>query len=408
MSVAHASPSLQRVVKGNLCAGCGLCASVARQGKISMTVSEEGFLRPRQHEALTLAEEATIEAACPGMGLSQDAAGREDHPLWGPHLSLARGWAGDEKLRHRASSGGALSALLDGLLSSGVVAKIVQTGADPARPWANIECVSRTKTEIAAAAGSRYAPSAPLASIETHLSAGEPFVFVGKPCDVAALRALGRRDERVGKTVALMVSFFCAGTPSLKGAEALLEKMGAAPSSVAEFRYRGDGWPGAAAAMLASGERRTLSYEESWGAVLSKHLQTRCKICPDGVGGAADIVFADAWECDEAGYPQFDERAGVSLILTRSGEGAEALKAVVAAGGIITEPETIDVVASMQPGQLRRKRLAWSRLAAFAALWRPRPRFRGYQLSTAARSAGPLSNIRSFLGTCRRLAFGLD
>ena len=55
-----------------------------------------------------------------------------------------------------------------------------------------------------------------------------------------------------------------------------------------------------------------MSYADSWGAHLSKHVQFRCKICPDAVGGVADIACADAWYGGDSGYPQFDEAAGRS------------------------------------------------------------------------------------------------
>ena len=64
-----------------------------------------------------------------------------------------------------------------------------------------------------------------------------------------------------------------------------------------------------------------LTYDAAWysrNVPWKYDMQFRCKICPDGVGGAADVVCADAWECDEAGYPLFDERDGSSLILSRT------------------------------------------------------------------------------------------
>lgn len=51
-----------------------------------------------------------------------------------------------------------------------------------------------------------------------------------------------------------------------------------------------------------------MSYNESWGNILGKYLQKRCKICPDGIGEFADIVCADAWHGDKSGYPNFEEK----------------------------------------------------------------------------------------------------
>ena len=253
--------------------------------------------------------------------MTQDAAGREDHPLWGPYKSVFTGHATDEALRHHASSGGALSALLVHLVKSGAVDFIVQTNADPDRPFGNQTVMNEGAHQIYDAAGSRYAPSSPRAGLEAYLARGRPFAFVGKPCDVAALRALAREDERIDKLVPYMISFFCAGIPSLKGAEEIVQTLGAKPEDVAEFRYRGDGWPGEARAILKDGTSESMSYNDSWGKILTKHLQFRCKICPDGVGGFADIVFADAWHCDDAGYPLFDDREGAQPDCNAHGQG---------------------------------------------------------------------------------------
>ena len=399
-------PDPNAIAKAGLCAGCGACASLS-DGAVSMDLSGDGFLRPVQSGSLPRAARAAIADVCPGVTVRQQAAeGAQADPLWGPYLSVKQGWAENPALRRQASSGGVLSAVLHHLLASGQVKFIVQTGADPNIPYANQTRASRTGGAIFEAAGSRYAPSAPLENLEDYLARGEPFAFVGKPCDVAALRAMARRDPRINAHVRVMLSFFCAGAPSLKGAEALLAKMGAPKDEVTRFRYRGDGWPGFARADLETGEARQLSYEESWGAVLSKHVQYRCKICPDGVGGAADIVCADAWECDEKGYPLFGEREGVSLVLARTDQGAKILAEAETARVVRLQEARVDDIAAMQPSQARRKRLIASRLAARRALLRLTPRYDGVGVRQAARMAGPSESLRSFLGSVRRLLKG--
>ena len=154
------------------------------------------------------------------------AAAPTDDLLWGTTAALWRGWARDDALRRQASSGGVLSAVLKHLLATGEVAFVVTTHADEATPYANRDFHTADPQAVFLAAGSRYAPSSPLADLETHLARGEPFAFVGKPCDVAALRAMARRDPRIDRLIPYKLSFFCAGVPSLKGAEAILEEMG--------------------------------------------------------------------------------------------------------------------------------------------------------------------------------------
>jgi coenzyme F420 hydrogenase subunit beta len=231
-----------------------------------------------------------------------------------------------------------LSATLCFLIEANGVDGVVQIGASENNPICNETTISTSYAQIADAAGSRYAPSSPLASIETLRGNGKRYAFVGKPCDIAALRALIELDPEYKDTFPYLLSFFCAGVPSLKGGEEVVRQLGVDLRSVVSFRYRGNGWPGRATATLEDGGARSMSYHDSWGGILSNYVQHRCKICVDGTGDAADIVFADAWESDERGYPIFEERDGKSLILVRTPKGQEVLDGALGGRKIVAEP----------------------------------------------------------------------
>jgi len=393
------APSLARVEKGALCAGCGACAALA-PGAVEMEISDKGLLRPRQTGPVSPDEDAAIARTCPGLGQSVDPAGRTDHPLWGPYVSMRTGWATDPDLRFKGSSGGALSACLAWLIEAGEMTGALTSGADPARAVANAPLVAQSRSDVAGAAGSRYAPSAPLAALD--LAGDGPLAFVGKPCDAAALRAMQSDDPALAARFPVVLSFFCAGVPSLTGGEAVLAALGLTPDEVAAFRYRGHGWPGRATALTTGGEEASMSYHESWGGILSGRVQHRCKICADGTGKAADIVFADAWEVDESGYPRFDEADGVSLIVARTVSGADILARAEAAGALETAPFDVTRLAAMQPGQTRRRQALRARLWGQRLLGRPVPDYRGLGVARAAQSGSLKWSLRNFAGMIRR------
>lgn len=402
MSIHNQSPSLARVSRGNLCAGCGACAGIAPTS-IVMTEVDPGFLRPSQIAPLEAAEEALIADICPGLGQQVLAEGRADPVLWGPYISMQTGWAQDSAIRHAGSSGAALSMILIHLLETDQIDGVVQTAANPDLVIGNTTVLSTDVAAITAASGSRYAPSAPLSDLHHHLASGQRLAFVGKPCDVAALRALGTRDHRVATTFPVLLSFFCAGVPSHTGARAVLAALDTDLDHTTSFRYRGNGWPGQATATLTSGESRGMSYHESWGKILSKHVQHRCKICADGTGTAADIVCADAWESDAEGYPVFTESEGISLIVARTGLGDRIVQQAAAAGRIKTTPFDVDTLAAIQPGQRERRRALWARMAALWVTGRPIPVYKGFQIAAAARQNTLRRNLKNFLGTLRRV-----
>ena len=371
-----------------------------------MRMSRSGFLRPVPNAELNNETSRLIAQVCPGIRLEQNASREVDHPLWGPIRTVRTGKSTDSELCHHASSGGVLSALMVHLLESKAIDYVVQIAADPQMPVANMVVESVSSNDVFHAAGSRYAPSAPLEKLHEYLSGDGRFAIVGKPCDISAARAFGRHDPRVAEKVVVFVSFFCAGVPSIEGAREVLDRLDVAEDDVLSFRYRGDGWPGTATARLHDDTEASMSYAASWGEILSGHVQFRCKICPDGSGGFADIVCGDAWHCDEHGYPLFEEQQGRSLIITRSSIGEDIVCQALEGGYITAEPLDVSEVEQMQPSQARRKRLILSRLFALAILERSYPTFRGLNLFAAAMSAGLWPNIKSFLGMARRIVLG--
>jgi coenzyme F420 hydrogenase subunit beta len=398
------SSVLEQILASDCCSGCGLCASLSA-GSLEMRTNAEGFLRPHLNRPLSEPTDRLIGELCPGIFLHQTAGAGIDHPLWGPIIWVRVGAATDARLRHHASSGGALSAILTYLIDSSTVDYIVETAASSDAPLENMTVCSTDAAGIYRAAGSRYAPSAPLRSLHQMLDQPGRFALVAKPCDIAAARALGRRDKRVDAKIPVMLSFFCAGVPSLAGGRAILGELGVAEQDVASFRYRGDGWPGRASATIRDGSDRGMSYARSWGDILSHHVQFRCKICPDGSGGFADIVCGDAWHCDDEGYPLFEEADGLSLIISRSERGEGVVTGAIATGKLFAESMDVSMLEAMQPAQARRKRLVLSRLAGMTAAGLKVPQFRGLNLVRAARSASLVAHARSFLGIIRRLAF---
>lgn len=399
------SPTVDRVLRGHLCSGCGLCAGIAGDA-ITMETVAPGYSRPRVAGPVLPAVERMIAIACPGSRVAGWPASPHRHEYWGPYVRALTGFATDDEVRHSGSSGGGVSALAIHALETGLVDRVLHVEADPEHPTRNRMAWSRTRADVMARAGSRYAASSPLADIDAALSEGARFAFVGKPCDVSALRQLATVDPRVDRQVPVMLSFFCAGLPSHAGADRLLARMGFESSDVRNFRYRGNGWPGMTRAEAHDGRVAEMRYEDSWGGELSREIQFRCKICPDAVGGVADIACADAWYGGESGYPQFEEQDGRSLIMTRTPAGEALLDGAVAQGRIAVVPLPIGEVDLMQPGQVRRKRLVAARLAGCVATLQPRPAMPNLDVAKAARRAALRETATNLAGTIRRILQG--
>jgi coenzyme F420 hydrogenase subunit beta len=364
-----------------------------------MQLDATGYLRPREVGPVSEAPdaEAIFERSCPGMRVTaRHPAGSERHELLGSYFGAWEAWSTDPEIRFAGSSGGALTALHAWLVASGRAARVTGASADPANPRRSVPVTITTRAQALEAAGSRYAPVAALANPDV-LAAGS--AVTGKPCEIAALRAMA---ETVGGEAPLLLSFFCAGTPSQAATNRLLEELGIGrDEKVDALRYRGNGWPGRFAAR-AGGTEVDADYEESWGSTLGPTTQWRCKVCPDGVGESADIVAADSWDTDDRGYPVFAEGAGTSALIARTRRGLAVIEEAIAEGVIEVRPLAMSQLAGAQPLQTARRRFLLARLWGSRLAGRTPPRYVGFGLARLG-----LPHLRQFLrvlrGTHRRV-----
>ena len=397
---------VQNTVASGLCLGCGLCASHIGEGKVEMRLSGSGFLRPIEKKPLSAAANKKFLAICPARNLSlRPDPAAEVNRVWGPLVRVRTAWATDGEVRFKGSSGGGISAICIHLLEEGQIDFVAQIAVDKQRPLINRIQRSRTREDILHAAGSRYAPAAPLENIEQLFEGGEKFAFVGKPCDVGAMRSYLREHPQSAHQVVALLSFMCAGVPSMRGTEEVLSALGTTASDVSSFQYRGNGWPGYATAVTHDGRTLEMDYNSSWGNILGKHLQLRCKLCPDGTGEFADIVCADAWHGKD-GYPDFAERDGRSLLLTRSRQGERIVQSAADAKSLQLEDLPVEDIAGMQPYQKNRKEVVFGRWLGYSARRGLFPRFSQLRLIRNLLSGGITPALKNAWGTARRLRGG--
>lgn len=366
-----------------------------------MRLSPAGYLRPHAVASISEEESARIQPICPGVTLQHEFSQGDSDSIWGPLRSTRTGYSLRTDIRREGSSGGVLSALALHLLETNQVDFVAQIAVSETDPLANVMQRSRSREDVLRAAGSRYGPSAPLARLDEMLQSGERFALIGKPCDVAAVRQLAATDDRIKKQVRHLLSFMCAGVPSIKGTHELLHELGVCETELKSFRYRGNGWPGMARAVSEDGRVAEMDYAKSWGTILNRHLQFRCKICPDGTGEFADVVCADAWYGKD-GYPDFEEREGRSLLLTRTENGERLLQDAVKAGAIVVSDIDIGEIARMQPYQLNRKQVVLGRVLATRLRRGWAPRYRRLNLLKATLTASAMIWLKSAIGTFRR------
>ena len=329
---------------------------------------------------------------------AQRPAGAVRHPILGPIMGIWAAHATDPELRHRASSGGVLSALNQLLLDEGEVGHILGAQAHPRDPRRTVPVQITSREDALRSAGSRYGPVAALGQMD--LKNFSNTALSGKPCEASGVRAYARAKSLPPP---IILSFFCAGTPQQSATDELIEELGLpADTPLADMWYRGRGWPGEFTAVAEDGRRVSTSYSDSWGAALGPTVQWRCRVCVDGVGESADISAGDFWAADEQGYPEFTDRPGRSVLIARTKRGMDLVERAVAAGVLELEPTSPDVAAAMQPYQTSRRELLVGRLLGTRLLLGKVPRYRGFGLVRMA-AAEPKQIWREFRGTITRI-----
>lgn len=381
------------IINHKACLGCGLCASVGKTTNCAINIGDDGFYYP---SSITDPKDTLfIDKICPGRNVR--IGNNRSKEIWGHVKEIYEGWATDKNIRHSASSGGVLSAICIELLRSRYVSAILHVGNCEDSPKFNSLQISRTEEDVLKRCSSRYAPANVFSEIDKFLDLNERFAFVGKPCDITAIKAYLKECPHYKHKIKIFLSFFCAGIPSYLGTDKLLDSN----KKLTCLKYRGNGWPGFFTAKYNDGTEFKMSYSDSWGSVLGSYVNYRCKICPDGIGLDADIVAADSWVTKD-GYPDFEERDGRNFVLVRSDIGGEIIDKCVSDGALYLENLDSKSISKKQPYQFnRRRQLGWRILGVqIASGWFYR--FSGIGLYRNLVLINPLKGIKICIGTIKR------
>lgn len=379
------------------CIGCGLCSA---KGEGEMSGNRRGYVSFKQEPDRRVV--AFCEKVCPASGHSLRKL--NEGKLWGEAETVFLGHADDQEIRKRASSGGILTAVSIFLLESGKVDGIVHVCQDEWNPMGTVTCVSTKAEEVLARSGSRYAVSHPLLDMWELIEPGKKYCFIGKPCDVTALRNYLEREEGGRGQFPYLLTFFCAGLPSKQANEQLLAGMGCPQNQCRSLQYRGDGWPGFATAIDKTGSKYSLDYDTAWGKILGRDIHSFCRFCMDGIGERADISCGDAWYLNEMGKPDFLEKEGRNIIFSRNEAGQKLLQEARDAGYI--RLETMDdegYLKKIQNYQYIRKATMLSKITACRLLGHSVPYTDLGKIRKFCKYAGYKEHFKIFKGTIKRV-----
>ena len=388
---------IEKIERNNLCLGCGLCVSALAKPQSELQLQTDGFYHPHFGK-LSEVEDKSLSRLCPAVHIDVHS---ESNNIWGDIKNIYEGWSCDEDIRWRAASGGAVTALAVYALKMGLVDAVLQVGVRDDHYLYNELKISRTAEDVINNAQSRYAPTPTLVNICRILdSTTDNFLFIGKPCDIVGIKNLISERPRYASRFVYFVSIFCAGIPSYNASVSAWQSFGktAEPTSL---RYRGEGWPGNFEAKWLDGTSSQMTYNDSWGKILGRHLPLRCKICPDGIGMQADIAVGDSWNTKD-GYPDFTEDKGRCFIMERTANGNELIKGAVKAGYLTTQGLDANKISIAQPYQYERRKAVGWRILAIQLLTNWLLHFKGLNLFSHSVKYNWHKGLKNFIGTIKR------
>lgn len=377
------------------CTGCGLCRD---WNNTSLQEDADGFLSPTQE---SIENKDFFVRVCPSMGHQTKDMSEE---IWGHEKAVFWGYSRNPRIRLLASSGGMLTEIAIYLLKKKRVDGILHIGCDPETPYKTRLCCSTNSEEICRNMGSRYTVSAPLRDLKDSIRDDKTYAFIGKPCDVAALKNLMEIKTELKERIPITLSFFCAGMPGYTANKKLINQLIGNKNCVS-LQYRGNGWPGKATAIADDGSVGEMEYEKSWGSILGRGTRPVCRFCIDGIGDLADISCADAWYLTAEKKPDFSEHPGRNLLYARSNVGREILESMqmdrTVFLGFCREHETL--MRYMQPFQFRRRTTLRAMSLSMKLFGKQVPFYAPSLFKVWSRQGNGSAKRKIFLGTAKRI-----
>lgn len=309
----------------DLCTGCGACASACPKEALSMQEDELGFYIP------VLDKEKCInchlcEKSCHAINMTMPTC-----PIMNFQPSMVK--AKDHDIVMKSSSGGIFSLLANWALNQGGVVY----GATYDYNTQRLAHTSTDDCSLDKLRKSKYIESYTgnvFSQVHSKLKDNRIVVFVGTPCQIEGLiRFL--EIKRADTTNLLLVRFVCHGVPSnsfFRQYKAYEEKNHHSTMVDFDFRPKFKGWgtPTWYVKFQNGKEIKDLSYYYYYyyrAFYDNISLRKSCYSCKRVFDNRADLTIADFWGLKRL-KPESNEKEGISLVLTHSRKGEEALDSI--------------------------------------------------------------------------------
>ena len=288
----------------NQCVGCMACVDMCPKDAISIVDTMQAY-------------NAVIDKdKCVDCGICTQVCQNNKNLILKHPKSWYQGWIEDEDLRAKSSSGGAARAISQQIVfEGGVVVSCCFSNGEFC--FDAVEDIKGLDTFT----GSKYVksnPSGVYKKVQTYLKQERKVLFIGLPCQVAALKTVIGEDEHL-----YTVDLICHGTPSPKLLKDYLvsHKVNMDEISNISFRYK--------EVFGIDQSRITLSQPGTCDNYLLAFLcgldyTDNCYACKyAGIERGSDITIGDSWGSE---LSTEEQGRGISIMLCQTEKGEQLLK----------------------------------------------------------------------------------
>lgn len=304
------------------CYGCSACHNICPTGCISMVPDEEGFSYPIINQT-----ECTDCEECVSVCQVHNEV------ISSAHNQRYFAAKNSDEVRVNSSSGGMFTAVSDHVLANdGVI-----VGAALNSDFTVSHIIARNAGTRDLLRGSKYVQSdlkELYSELQEVLSDSKQVLFVGTPCQVAGLKLfLGKNYENL-----ITCDLVCRGVPSPRVFRSFIEYVQEkGGDALTEFKFRDKklGWRGyTVSTQYANGKKKHVALNTLWlrsfhylfiHNFINRPSCSRCKHA--SYERCSDITLGDYWAVKKY-YPQFEDRLGVSLVITNTGKGEQVFQSI--------------------------------------------------------------------------------
>ena len=331
---------MKTVCKENACTGCMACVGICKKEAIEI------------RDSLSAYNAVVEETKCTNCGACVQVCPNNHLVELNKSISWYEGWATDA-IRVNSSSGGCASAMMKFFVEDGgyVAACRFKKGEF-------LFDITNKKEELINFAGSKYVKSNPIGIYEKivgKLKNGNKVLFIGLPCQVAAVKNYTKMRFSDNNDNLYTVDLICHGTPSPQILNMALREKGVEIERLKGIRFRNKANFG----LLLQDNEKTFNTITPNGVqdmytyafLTSLDYTENCYSCRYATKyRVSDVTLGDSWGST---LSDDEQRKGISLILCQSEKGIELVKN---AG---TELKMVDIDRAIEANhQLQRPSIA--------------------------------------------------